>query len=40
MINGIPYWKPPSWRDPQQRPRRNYLHHPELLDSQQADPDP
>lgn len=40
MVNGIPYWKPPSWRDPQQRPRRNYLHHPELLGSQQADPDP
>jgi len=31
MINQIPHWKPPSWHDPQQQPRRNYLHHPELL---------
>lgn len=43
MINGIPHWKPPSWQDPQQRPRRNYLHHPELLKDllpTTADPDP
>jgi hypothetical protein len=31
MIDGIPHWRPPSWHDPQQRPRRNYLHHPELI---------
>jgi Domain of unknown function (DUF222)/HNH endonuclease len=28
MINGIPHYIPPPWIDPQQRPRRNYLHHP------------
>lgn len=31
MLGGIPHWKPPKWRDPEQRPRRNYLHHPELI---------
>ena len=31
MINGIPHWKPPKWRDPEQRLQRNYLHHPELV---------
>ena len=31
MINGIPHWKPPRWRDPDQRLQRNYLHHPELV---------
>ena len=31
MVDGIPHWRPPSWRDPEQRPRRNYLHHPELI---------
>lgn len=31
MIDGIPYWKPPKWRDPDQLPLRNYVHHPELL---------
>jgi hypothetical protein len=45
MIGGIPHWKPPSWRDPQQQPRRNYLHHPELLGAllqpaEEAGPDP
>lgn len=30
LIDGVPHWQPPSWhRD--QRPQRNYLHHPELL---------
>jgi hypothetical protein len=33
MIGGIPHWKPPSWRDPDQRLQRNYLHHPELLNN-------
>ena len=31
MINGIPHWTPPPWQGPDQKPRRNYLHHPELL---------
>ncbi|MDQ2837438.1 MAG: 13E12 repeat family protein [Actinomycetota bacterium] len=31
MIDGVPYWKPPMWRDPDQVPLRNYVHHPELL---------
>ena len=31
MINGRPHWKPPAWHDPDQRPRRNWFHHPELL---------
>ena len=26
MINGFPHWVPPSWADPDQRPRRNHLH--------------
>lgn len=30
-IGGVPHWRPPAWRDPEQRPRRNWLHHPELL---------
>ena len=31
MLDGIPHWKPPRWRDPEQRLQRNYLHHPELV---------
>ncbi|MCW2522115.1 MAG: endonuclease [Frankiales bacterium] len=31
MIDGIPHWKPPAWLDPERTPRRNYVHHPELL---------
>ena len=31
MIDGHPHWKPPAWRDPERRPRRNLLHHPEQL---------
>jgi hypothetical protein len=31
MLGGVPHWKPPSWRDPEQRLQRNYLHHPELI---------
>ncbi len=31
LIKGIPHWTPPAWRDPEQKPRRNYLHHPELV---------
>jgi hypothetical protein len=30
MIDGVPHWKPPPWH-PTRHPRRNYLHHPELL---------
>jgi hypothetical protein len=26
MINGYAHWVPPSWVDPEQRPRRNHLH--------------
>jgi uncharacterized protein DUF222 len=39
MIDGIPHWRPPSWRDPEQRPRRNYLHHPELISTRQPSAD-
>lgn len=31
MRDGVPYWVPPRWRDPDQRAVRNYYHHPELL---------
>jgi hypothetical protein len=31
LIQGIPHWTPPAWRDPEQKPRRNYQHHPELV---------
>jgi hypothetical protein len=31
MINGIPHWIPPHWKDPTQTPQRNYHHHPELI---------
>lgn len=31
MIDGIPHWRPPRWRDPDQRLQRNCLHHPELV---------
>jgi len=31
LIKGIPHWTPPRWRDPEQKPRRNYQHHPELV---------
>jgi len=30
MLDGVPHWQPPAWH-PDQRPQRNYLHHPELL---------
>lgn len=30
MIDRIPHFVPPRWIDPQQRPRRNWMHHPEL----------
>jgi hypothetical protein len=26
MIDGIPHWRPPSWIDPQRKPRRNTAH--------------
>jgi hypothetical protein len=41
MINHIPHWKPPRWRDPEQKPIRNYQHHPELILKPNPDkPDP
>jgi hypothetical protein len=33
MINGHPWWTPPTWLDPHQQPRRNTLHHPERLNT-------
>jgi len=30
LLDGVPHWQPPAWH-PDQRPLRNYLHHPELL---------
>jgi hypothetical protein len=33
LIDGVPHWQPPAWH-PDQRPQRNYLHHPELLTNQ------
>jgi hypothetical protein len=30
MINKIPHWIPPKWRDPDQVPIRNQAHDPEL----------
>ena len=38
MINGIPHWQPPSWRDPERKPLRNFMHHPELLKPARNDP--
>jgi hypothetical protein len=40
MIKGVPHWQPPSWRDPERRPLRNLMHHPELLTLPSADHDP
>jgi hypothetical protein len=31
MINGIPHWIPPAYRDPEQKPIRNTLHDPHPL---------
>ena len=30
MLDGIPHWKPPTWLDPTQTPRRNTTHHVEI----------
>ena len=30
LLDGVPHWQPPAWHS-DQRPQRNYLHHPELL---------
>jgi hypothetical protein len=38
MIDHIPHWKPPRWKDPEQKPIRNYLHHPELVVKPQPHP--
>jgi hypothetical protein len=27
MIDGVPYWKPPAWLDPERKPRRNTAQH-------------
>jgi hypothetical protein len=27
MTNGLPWWRPPQWIDPQQTPIRNTTHH-------------
>jgi len=27
MRDGVPWWTPPAWQDPDQRPRRNTVHH-------------
>ena len=32
MVAGVPEWIPPPWVDPDQRPRRNTVHHPPDLD--------
>ncbi|HEX2904558.1 MAG TPA: DUF222 domain-containing protein [Jatrophihabitans sp.] len=31
MVDGAPHWRPPKWLDPAQVPKRNWVHHPELL---------
>ena len=31
LTGGVPVWTPPPWYDPQQRPRRNTSHHPEIV---------
>jgi hypothetical protein len=31
MPHGIPTWLPPTWRDPDQKPIRNHIHHLPLL---------
>jgi hypothetical protein len=36
MIDGHPHVIPPAWRDPEQKPRRNYYHH--LAPPQPGDP--
>jgi hypothetical protein len=30
MINKIPHWIPPKWRDSEQRPIRNHAHDPQV----------
>ncbi|MDT4918222.1 MAG: hypothetical protein QOH89_2922, partial [Pseudonocardiales bacterium] len=27
MINGTPWWRPPTWYDPHRKPIRNTTHH-------------
>ncbi|MCW2493583.1 MAG: endonuclease [Frankiales bacterium] len=39
MINEVPHWTPPRWRDPDQQPLRNYQHHPELAHRYDPPPD-
>jgi hypothetical protein len=31
MLRGVPHWRPPRWMDPERRPLRNHVHHPESL---------
>ncbi|MGI8665386.1 MAG: DUF222 domain-containing protein [Jatrophihabitans sp.] len=31
MINGVAHWRPPRWRDPEQRPLRNLMHLPQQV---------
>jgi len=31
IIDGVPWWTPPAWDDPLQRPRRNTVHHLERI---------
>ena len=37
LLDGVPHWQPPAWH-PDQRPQRNYLHHPELVTHQTTPP--
>jgi Domain of unknown function (DUF222)/HNH endonuclease len=37
MRDGVPWWIPPAWEDPAQRPRRNTAHHLDKIDFRQPE---
>lgn len=37
MQDGVPYWRPPTWIDPDRHPRRNIAHHHEPRFSEQTE---
>jgi hypothetical protein len=40
MINGVPWWKPPAWIDPDRKPLRNHAHHPPKIEFPPLPADP
>jgi hypothetical protein len=35
MRDGVPYWRPPTWLNPDRTPIRNTAHHPPDIDFRQ-----